>query len=509
MRSRTCAIALIAASFLAGCQLLNQTGPSGHVDRLPPGSEVSDPLDQSWSDYDLFLPGLMQDEPARSRPLTAASIYHLDVVVAQDLQSLNGREEIRFLNSGGAPLEKLYLRLFPNLAGGRLTVHDIRIDGQPVAASLQSGQSVLAIPLTDVLTPGRELVLQLSFALEIPQTMEGNYGLFGYHDGILLLQEFHPVIPAQTEAGWALEVPPPFGDLTSQPASYYLVRLQIPAGLTLISSGRMLQQGFKDADQVVLIADGPARDLYLAAGENLDQAATEEGGIYLIDYARPEFSSAMSRINEITASALGIFEELLSPYPYTELETFATPMQALGIEYPGAIGLTDRLYDHEATISGVSSQVYLESTVVHEVAHQWFYNLVGNDQVEDPWLDEAMAQYMTGLYFRERYGEQAYEQARASWVARWDRVDREPIPIGLPSSSYTSKEYGAIVYGRGPLFIEALADEMGEEDFLRFLRRYVDELRWKVSTPAQFERLAEETCSCELDALFDAWVFPQ
>jgi hypothetical protein len=508
MRWRTRAIVLIGSMVLAGCQLAHLAAPGDQAERLPPGSEISDPLDQSWTEYDPFVSGLAQGEPARTHPLTAANIYHLDVVVAEDLLSLTGRQEVRFINPGDEPLETIYLRLFPNLAGGRLDVHDIRVNGQPVMSSLQSDQSVLAVQLPDMLAPGEELILQLSFELAIPQTMEGNYGLFGYHDGILLLQEFHPMIPALTEAGWSLEVPPPFGDLTSQPAGYYLLRLQFPADMTLISSGRILQQAPKDADQVVLIADGPARDLYLAAGESLAHAAREDRGISLVDYARPEYSSAMSQVNEITASALDIFEELLSPYPYTELETFATPMQALGIEYPGVIGLTDRLYDPEATISGIPSQAYFEFTVVHEVAHQWFYNLIGNDQVADPWLDEALAQYMTGLYARERYGQQGYEQARASWVARWDRVDREPIPIGLPSGSYSSKEYGAIVYGRGPLFIEALADEMGEEEFGRFLKRYVDQLRWEVSTPDDFERIAEETCGCKLDALFEAWVYP-
>ena len=151
--------------------------------------------------------------------------------------------------------------------------------------------------------------------------------------------------------------------------------------------------------------------------------------------------------------------------------------------------------------------MYLEATVVHEVAHQWFYNLIGNDQVLYPWLDEALAQYATGLYFQERYGESGYEGFRDSWLARWDRVDRKEIPIGLPSDGYDGLAYGAIIYGRGPLFIEALAQAMGEDPFLDFLHQYGSQLRWDIATPDKFHQLAEGACQCDLDELFATWVF--
>ncbi len=89
----------------------------------------------------------------------------------------------------------------------------------------------------------------------------------------------------------------------------------------------------------------------------------------------------------------------------------------------------------------------LESTVAHEVGHQWFYNGVGNDQHTEPWLDEAVDQYVTGLYFLDQYGPSGQQSYRDSWVSRWERIKRAPIPIGHPASSYQGKEYGAIVYG--------------------------------------------------------------
>jgi aminopeptidase N len=166
-----------------------------------------------------------------------------------------------------------------------------------------------------------------------------------------------------------------------------------------------------------------------------------------------------------------------------------------------------RLYDLDTQLGSLPARVIMESTVVHEVAHQWFYSTVGNDQLDEPWLDESLAQYATFLYYRERYGMAGATGFRASLESRWERVDREPIPIGLPVADYSQQEYGAIVYGRGPLFLEALADEMGQATFDDFLRDYYQTQKWDIATTQRFKALAESHCDCDLTPLFEEWVF--
>ncbi len=183
-------------------------------------------------------------------------------------------------------------------------------------------------------------------------------------------------------------------------------------------------------------------------------------------------------------------------------------MQALGIEYPGVAGMGLHLYDPEAEVSGLPAQVLLQGGVAHEVAHQWFYNVLGNDQVDEPWLDEALVQYVTGLYYLDIGGEGAMEGFSSSWSDRWQRVEMADVPIGLPSGDYTdSLEYAAIVYGRGPIFMETLAEQMGEETFAAFLRDYYESYQWGIGTGEAFQQLAEEHCQCDLTPLFAEWVF--
>ena len=181
---------------------------------------------------------------------------------------------------------------------------------------------------------------------------------------------------------------------------------------------------------------------------------------------------------------------------------------ALGIEYPGIMIINSELYDPDARLgrSGAAASVLLESTVVHEVGHQWFYSTVGSDQVGEPWLDESLVQYITYQYYRGRYGAEAAEGFRDSLVSRWAQVEFESIPIGMPAGDYSPRAYGAIVYGRGPLFFEALALEIGQQTFDSFLAKYYDQNKWGIATGAGLKALAESQCDCDLTPLFAEWV---
>jgi len=93
-------------------------------------------------------------------------------------------------------------------------------------------------------------------------------------------------------------------------------------------------------------------------------------------------------------------------------------------------------FDPAETVPGVPFPVIFEPVTAHEVAHQWFCNLVGNDQIDEPWLDEVLAQYATWLYFVDACGEQNARGFRASWEDRWQRVGGAAVPIGLPAYAY-------------------------------------------------------------------------
>ena len=516
-------VIILVAIFLVACQAGASTpAPTGEateldteaavstqaaIDAPDPAGDASSRFDVGWDERAIFRQGLIQAEQEALDGLAGASVYHIDLQISDDFGVLKGYEEVRYTNQEDEPLDAVYFRTFPNIAGGAVTVSGVKVNGQAVAPVFEFEDSAMRLPLPRALQPGEQAVIQMDFEVEVAREMGGNYGLFGYFDGVLVLDEFYPVVPVYDDEGWNVEVPPPNGDVTYYDASLYLVRVTAPANLTVVASGNEIAREEAGDQQVLTFAAGPARDFYLAAAENLTVVSETVGETTVNSYTFPKWEEGAELALEFVKNALESFNRRFGAYPYTEFDVISTPMLALGIEYPGMTAVRVALYDPDAEMYGLPSQVMLESTVAHEVGHQWFYNAVGNDQVDEPWLDEALVQYVTGIYYLDTYDEAAARSFRGGWDWRWDRIDRAEVPIGLPSGAYTEDEYSPIVYGRGPYFMVALAGEMGQEVFDEFLRDYYQSHKWGIGTGDAFRQLAERHCECDLSDLFEAWVY--
>jgi aminopeptidase N len=331
-----------------------------------------------------------------------------------------------------------------------------------------------------------------------------NYGVLAFYNGVLAFAHAYPVIPVYNEAGWNAEIPPQSGDLTFNDAAFYLVTVTAPKGITVVASGLESAPETAGSQNVWKVANGPARDFYLAASRDYEVTTQKIGKVTVNSYAPRSLSKGSQSTLEVAARAIETYGDLYASYPYTEFDVVITPTLALGIEYPGMTAIADRILLGEY---GEQTDAYLESTVAHEVGHQWFYNLVGNDQLDEPWLDESLAQFATWQYYKVNFGDLAASGFEDALRSRWARVNDAAIPIGEPVAAYTGREYGAIVYGRGGLFFEALKNQMGAESFNAFLKDYVEIFSWNVATTAGLKSLAENHCSCDLTPLFEEWVY--
>jgi aminopeptidase N len=280
-----------------------------------------------------------------------------------------------------------------------------------------------------------------------------------------------------------------------------------PAEQVVVTSGIEVSAEESGGEQTAVIAAGPMRDFYLAASPDYQAITTTVGSTTINSYYTTGLEPGAETILDTAVAATEIYGNRFGTYPFTEMDLVNTPNLALGIEYPGMIAITSRIYDPNGTLGNVPNSAYIEGTAAHEVGHQWFYSVVGNDQLDEPWLDESITQYITWLYFRDRYGAEAAESFFQSFQDRWNRVDQADIPIGLPVSAYKGAEYSGIIYGRGPIFVRELANTMGEAVFDNFLRDYYQTYQWGIANTNDFMTLAETDCSCNLDDLFAAQVF--
>lgn len=483
-----------------------QQAPARAGAGLPP----SELFAVAWTDLTDFHEDLAPAFIGEATAQAAAPIYHLSYVVESPTR-VAGRMELRIVNGSGEAWPVLWFHLLPVVLGGGLDVSGVRIDGDAVVPELEHGGALMRLPLPSALKSGAALVVALDFTVSVPTGAQRNYSLLSYRRGILSLAHAYPILAVHRPgSGWDLDPPALYGDLLFARASWFRARVDAPSELELVASGIAARAeggeampapgtvpGGDGASAAVgrstwTVYAGPARDLYLSLAPYRAHTETFRGVTVLSHFTEGGETAARTALDQ-AVRALDVFGARWTPYPYQTLDLVPLSTQALGIEFPGIIALSDRLYRAGATA--------LESTVVHEVAHQWFYGLVGNDQVNDPWLDEALAQYAVWVYARERYGESGADRVLRSFEQRWRSADRD-VPIGLPVTSYTADEYGSVVYGRGPLVIVELMEKMGEETFDAFLRGYVASLRWQIATPDAFRRGAEAACACSLESLF-------
>ena len=466
-----------------------------------------DPLKILWDDRSIFKNGLVASEQSVLDDLPGASIYHIEFTIADDLQHITGIEEVRYINNEDIALGEVQFHLFPNLLGGEMTISSMRVNNNEVSVLYDLGNSAMRVPLQPALLPAQSVILHMDFSVTVPQTLGSNYGVLAYFEDVISLAHAYPMIAVYDDEGWNIKAPPQYGDVTYADASFYIVSVTAPKGLTLVTSGSRVSLSEAGSAQALVVASGPARDFYLVASPLYEEISQTIWEVTVRSYASRESKAGAQMALDIARRAIQDYSVHYAPYPYTEFDIVSTPTLSLGMEYPGIVAITSRIYNVNGNTSGTQANWLMESTVAHEVGHQWIYNLVGDDQLDDPWLDESLTQFATLQYYADEYGPGGAAGFRASLEARWARVGNADIPIGLPVTEYEEAEYGSIVYGRGALFFVALKDVMGAEVFDRFLVDYTETFSWDIATAEALQALAEKHCACELDSMFNEWVY--
>jgi hypothetical protein len=437
-----------------------------------------------------------------------ATRYFIQVtLVPGESPTLTGVERVRYTNAETVPLDVLYFRLYPNLPGygGKMTVERVMLNGSLVETALEAKESALRVPLDPPLIPGDVVDLTLWFRDTLPTDTTAGYGLFAFSDGVYALAGFYPTIPVYDDEGWNVEVAPPYGDATFTDVAFYQVHLTAPSDLTLVASGSTLQTlDNNDGTRTWVAVGGPMRDFYVAMSADYGVVSEEVDGTLVNSYYRSAQAEGGQLALQYAANALRLFSEEFGPYPYTELDVVATPTNAGGIEYPGAIVVAQGLYDQPGG--------FFELATAHEVAHQWWYGLVGNDQLDEPWLDESLTNYSAYLYYEGTAG-----QAQADVIKQ--RVFEAPYhaaqeagqdrAVAGPVASFSEGNYSAIVYGKGPLFFDAVRAKLGDDAFFASLQAYLKAHRYGIAYPDDLIAAFDDTSGQNIDGLYDFWILGQ
>ncbi|MGE5140712.1 MAG: M1 family metallopeptidase [Rudaea sp.] len=434
-----------------------------------------------------------------------ASTYRMSMQLSPALDSVTGSESVTFTNRTGSPLNEVYFRLFANYpeTGGRIQVSGLRVDGASAQPVLEVQDTALKVPLAAPLAADRQVRLDLDFAITVPISTTGHYADFTNTDGILTLPTVYPLIPAHDAKGWHIELPPDYGDLVYSDSSFYDVTITAPLTTTVIASGSAVDTRENGSLKTWHYLAGPMRDFNIDASALFKRASTQLEDIQINSYFLAQDETVGQNVLRWATDSIAEYQKRIGPYPFKEFSAVETPTRAGGIEYPGVIVLPKQIYAQSR-----QSQT-LEFNVAHEVGHQWWYSVVGDDQVNTPWMDEALTQYTAYIYEQDLHGSRAGDFVKQQvFQSRYDTAvkDGRDAPVGLPVSSYTDVQYSEIVYGKGPLFFDLVRKQMGDEKFFQFLQTYYHQYKYKVATPDDMLRVMEQVGGASVMPLYNQWI---
>ncbi|HSO26500.1 MAG TPA: M1 family metallopeptidase, partial [Anaerolineales bacterium] len=354
--------------------------------------------------------------------------------------------------------------------------------------------------------------LEMAFHGETPRNFgfpdePSGYGIYNFSDDVLALSGWYPILAVYDDQGWNLDPISAIGDSVYSDAALYRVELDAPAEAVVASTGTVVERQEVDGRANWQLVSGPARDFFIALSPDFAAVSREVAGTEISSYYLPGDEQAGEMALEIAAVSLETFNERFGAYPYRKLDVVEVPLRyALGVEYPGVILIASQLYEDTENPS-------FAVATAHEVAHQWWYNVVGNDVFDEPWLDEGLTTYSSSLYYETLGGARAAQGLIGYWRTRYasllaESAD-EPVTETLAyfESLPEAGVYGGIVYTKGALFFDALRQEIGDQAFFEALQNYYQGQKYQIAEAEDLLSAFEQAADRDLDALYAEWLY--
>ena len=354
----------------------------------------------------------------------------------------------------------------------------------------QIGELAVNGMASDFSRDGQELTITLEEAIRAEKPFTVTIGYRG-------VPEVWPDRVGGVTSGWmaeggAVSVPPfssagwfPCNDHPRDKALFNL-RLTVPKPLDVVASGTLVETiDNGDTTTFVWHTEHIVFMPTVAIDDFDSRELTGPNGLPIHIYFRAGSAEARHAVDKagVIGDILTFFGEGFGSFPF---ETYHLVLHEEMREVAFSLHTT----------SVIRREVFTDSVLAHELAHQWFANSISPYSLEDMWLVEGFATYAEALWFESMTGEDML-------VAYHDLIRT----MGPPGTPPIDDVYDHSVYGRGAWTLKALRTELGDGIFFELVRAYIDQHRDGVASTEDFVALAEEVSGEDLGEFFDAWLY--
>jgi aminopeptidase N len=199
----------------------------------------------------------------------------------------------------------------------------------------------------------------------------------------------------------------------------------------------------------------------------------------------------------LAEKSLDWFSAQVGPYPFQQLVIAEVGLfNNGGMEYPQVVFIDSEYLRTDEELKSLA----------HEIGHQWFYNIIGNNQIDNAWMDEGLTTFVQEGIFGTKTDINSKMRDNYSYL--------EDILTNTAARRLSSRidefskwsDYYRVHYLRAELMFYALSEKLGDDGFKQFLGEYYRKFSFKIATPQDLMDTAESTSGQNLKELFDGWI---
>jgi putative Ig domain-containing protein/peptidase M1-like protein len=373
-----------------------------------------------------------------------------------------GTESVTFTNASTTALPEVYLRLWDNWHGSCPTtpITVTNVTGG-TASPLSVACTAMKITLPTPLAKGQSTTIGFNLSIVVPAGADR----FGKDGANVFIGNALPVLAIRDTAGWHLDAYTNNGESFYTVISNFDVTLVHPTALQTPATGTSTETSSGSTTTTHATATN-VRDFAWGAGPFTKITGTSAKGFVVNVYSTSGISAANAQSMLTTAkNALDVHSGRFGDYPYSEADVVLdNNFWFGGMEYPGFV------------LDVVSS-----TALAHELAHQWFYGIVGDDEYTTPWLDEGFTDYATDLY----------NGITGSGCGITWQSAAEKLTNNMGYWDAHSSRYSTVIYGYGKCTLHDLRRLIGDTAMTNLMKSYAQSHWYGVSTVADFKAAAQ------------------
>ncbi len=495
--------------------------------------------------------------------------YKISVKLDDKNHIIRGVEEFEYVNNSPSTLDKIYIHLWANAykngetalakqlySGGETDLRygadslkgyidslDFSIDGQKIKWEFDPKHIDIALVYLDKpLAPGARTIIKTPFKVQIPS---GSISRLGHIGQSYQITQWYPKPAVFDKNGWNQMPYLNQGEFYSEYGSYD-VSITLPKNYIVGSTGDLQTESeieflknkaVETEKNIGSMTDNDKENMKFPASESehktirykqskvhdfawfadkrylvlKGEVKLPHSERYVTSWAMftPQNASLWQRAIEYINDGTYYYSLWNGDYPYNQVTAVDGTISAGGgMEYPNV-----------TVIGSVGNARSLETVIVHEVGHNWFYGILGSNERVHGWMDEGMNTLNEVRYMQTKYPNNAFtsEQIAGRFI-HMDNLDYRAQgdclykvlahfsadqPIETHSAEFTSVNYGLIMYQKTGLVFYYLKDYLGEDLFNKCMQAYFSEWKFKHPQPEDMRKSMERTSGKNLNWLFD------